>query len=170
MKIFATDTEAILSKRAQMPLMELYDFDIYNATDSLISSRVQGQKALRFAEYEISYETILSIIQESKDTKSKAKPLIEYIYGEEIRRVNDMYFFDKGGVYAKESGESFWSKRARYDMPNGIFYGNGDFWATSIEGSSEGQNLTYNQRLQTMKAEAVKARIDLQNTNTKGKQ
>ncbi len=170
MKIFAIDTEAILSKRAQMPLMELYDFDIYNATDSLISSRVQGQKALRFAEYEISYETILSIIQESKDTKSKAKPLVEYIYGEEIRRVNDMYFFDKGGVYAKESGESFWSKRARYDMPNGVFYGNGDFLATSIEGSSEGQNLTYNQRLQTMKAEAVKARIDLQNTNTKGEQ
>ena len=161
--VFATDTEAILFKRAQMPLIELYDFDIYNANDTIVSSHAKGLKALRYADYEISYETILSLIQDTTRNNSAT----EYIYGQEVRRVQNTYFFDIVGIYAKDNGETFWSARASYDITTKIFSGSGRFWIASIEGSAEGKNIIYNQKLQTMNAQDVRAHIDL--SASKGK-
>lgn len=157
--IFARDTQAILLKQSQMPLVELYDFSIYQATNTGVETHIKGTKALRYAEYEQSFETILRKIQPSLPN---APRITEYIYGQEITRTGNIYTFNKGGVYAKNSGEVFYSKRAKYDAKNEIFTGIGAFWASSVEGSMEGQNIIYNQKLQTTTASSVTARIDLQ--------
>ena len=156
-KIQAKDTEEILRQIEQMPMIELYDFSIYDLNNDYIKANLQGQKALRFAEYEVGYESIMSI---KSDKKSKD---IEYIYGEELRREKDEYIFNKGGVYAKQSGESFWSEKGIYDIKKGIFKGNGEFWAVSLEGSSTGENILYKQKEGIMQAQNVKAKIYLAN-------
>lgn len=156
---FAKDTQAILLKQAQMPLVELYDFFIYQTTDTGVQVHIQGTKALRYAEYEQSFETLLRKIS----PKLRNTPrIVEYLYGQEIVRTNDIYTFNKGGVYAKNSGEVFYSKRAKYDLSSEIFTGIGAFWASSVEGSIEGQNIIYNQKLQTTTASNITATIDLQ--------
>lgn len=164
--IFATDTQAILLKRSQMPLAELYDFDIYQASDEAVLFHIRGEKALRFSEYEKTYETILRRVAPGQNVGKKRQklesPVIEYIYGPEIVRRNDIYHFDKGGVYAKNSGEVFYSKQARYDAVNGVFTGVGRFWASSIMGSMEGENLIYRQAQQTSNAQNITATIQLE--------
>ena len=162
-KISATNTQEILRQRAQMPIIELYDYHIYDANKDYTKASLQGQKALRFAEYEISHETIVTT-KSDKNAKS-----IAYIYGEEVRRVGDEYIFDKGGVYAKDSGESFWSKRGIYDLKKGIFRGIGEFWAVSLSGDFEGENIIYKQNEGTMAAEHIKAKIYLDKDFDKSK-
>lgn len=156
---FARDTQAILLKQSQIPLVELYDFSIYQATNTGVETHIKGTKALRYAEYEQSFETILHKIQPHIPN---APRIIEYVYGQEITRTDNIYTFNKGGVYAKNSGEVFYSKRAKYDAKNEVFTGSGAFWASSVEGSMEGQNIIYNQKLQTTTASSVTAKIDLQ--------
>lgn len=163
-KISAKDTQEILKKREQMPIIELEDYQIYDADKDYIKSSLQGQRALRFAEYEVGYETIVS---NKSDKKAQS---ISYIYGEEVRRVDNEYAFNKGGVYAKDSGESFWSERGIYDMKNGIFRGVGRFWAVSLSGDLEGENILYKQKEGTMSAQNVQAKIYLDTNNKKAKE
>lgn len=163
--IFATDTRAILLKQAQMPLAELYDFSIYQASDDEVVFHIQGKKALRFSEYEKSYETILQRItpqEKPKNSKNPSPRIIEYIYGQEIVRQDDIYYFNKGGVYAKNSGEAFYTKQGHYDAINGVFTGVGRFWASSVMGNMEGENLIYRQAQQTSDAQNITAKIQLE--------
>lgn len=163
--IFATDTRAILLKQAQMPLAELYDFNIYQASDDEVLFHIQGKKALRFSEYEKSYETILQRVmpqERPQNSKNISPRIIEYIYGQEIVRQDDIYHFNKGGVYAKNSGEVFYTKQGHYDAVNGVFTGVGRFWASSVMGNMEGENLIYRQAEQTSDAQRITAKIQLE--------
>ncbi len=153
--VFMRDTKAILLKQAKMPLMELYGFDIYQADEMGIQTNAKGVKALRYAEYEVAFDMILSKLNFEK------KPYVEYMYGKKVVKKDTIYDFQKGGVYARDDGTSFWSKSGIYDAEKSIFSGQGMFWMSNLDGEVFGVDITYNQKQQTMHAYNIKANIAL---------
>ena len=157
---FTKDTQAILLQQSQMPLMEFHNFNIYEVNTSFVQTNVKGKKALRYQEYEVAYDMVMSKISDKK-TNDKKQPFIEYMYGEEITKVGDVYSFHKGGVYARDDGQSFWSEKGIYNTQDSIFRGSGKFWLMNLSGEMNGLNIIYNQNLQTMQAESIQAKINL---------
>lgn len=136
----------------EVPLFELDTFVIYEISSTKIDRFFEGDHGKRFSNrYEVSV---------AKFTNNE-KLLLESIRADKALYKDDIVSLDGKVHYARADGLQFHSNEGVYDQKRSLITTDGAFTITKNENIIQGTRLYYNLNLDTVSADQIRARYQL---------
>jgi LPS export ABC transporter protein LptC len=144
--IFFKPLKLDIPDHKEIAQLELKNFQVYEVEQKGVKSILEGTKGERFENrYEISNVTF-------KDT---SKEYIEVMHADHGRYQDDKVYLNKNVIYAQESGITFKSDEALYDINKTLVTTEGKFIMTSKSNYFKGEKLKFNTKENIILAKKV---------------
>ncbi len=133
--------------------LQLKNFHIYDVKQSGVKSILEGEIGER---YENRYEV------KGVTYKDTSRGMIEVMHADLGRFQDDIIYLNKNVIYAQESGLSFNSNEAQYDVNNSVLTTKGDFIMRSNDDYFRGEKLKFNTKKNIILAKQVSGSYKLE--------
>lgn len=151
--IFDISVNQYNNKQENISLLEFHNWRLYEIGKEYMSAEISGEVANRYENKEIYND--FEIKRLTEDTAKS----IEILRGTEAIHQGDTYDFPLGVEYNNFHNINFFSEAGIYNIDTQIFTGSGNFRITNTQGITNGKDILYDKKTDTIIAKDIHSQI-----------